>query len=371
MRKYVASLFRLATTSPVLPVSRITRAEWRCLRIALPARLALDTLRTRLIVCFASTKHLVHLVWHYHDVAMHRFLYFPQNLLMGLYNAYYAPSDLSTGMRMLIAALPATFNKSWVISLSEDQLVQYAHMVGQSLQSAFPGPQIWQAELLRYLQRSSDYPTPPPAPAGVSISTTNEFNDLLEDCDGEWRFHVIKPTTASTSSEPAFMIYLHGGAYVSTAQPSHFTFLYDLCQRTGVTILMPIYPRPPHAKVSHKDILGVMTRVTERLRGTAGQSTGEATAAARKAIRFSVAGDSAGGGMAMGLVLSLIKNKRESLLPSLLLLNAPWMDVSLSSSEMDKYDKMVSLLQDKFSMLELIVFTRPNRTPGWPFPSAG
>ena len=67
---------------------------------------------------------------------MHRFLYFPQNVLMGLYNAYYSPAELSTGMKLLIAALPATFNKSWVVSLTHDQLIQYAHMV-----SVYSSPQ--------------------------------------------------------------------------------------------------------------------------------------------------------------------------------------------------------------------------------------
>lgn len=135
------------------------------------------------------------------------------------------------------------------------------------------------------------------------------------------------------------MLYLHGGAYVSTAQPAHFTYLYDLCARTGSTILVPIYPRPPHAKVSHKEILDVVGNVTLRLRG---ERKGEASSAAGKAGKVVVAGDSAGGGMALGLALWLIKESKEKLLPDLMILNAPWLDVSLSSPELDKYDKLVS-----------------------------
>lgn len=188
----------------------------------------------------------------------------------------------------------------------------------------------------------------------MTISTTGEFDDLLTGCDGEWRFHLIKPASSSPASGPAsgsagataaggaFLVYLHGGYYVATAQPAHFTFLYDLCARTGATILMPIYPRPPSSKVSHVEILDVVGRVVERLReSSSGNAGGEATSAARQARKFSIGGDSAGGGMTMGVVLWLIKNRKQKLLPGLILLNAPWLDVSLSTPEMQKYDAIV------------------------------
>lgn len=64
---------------------------------------------------------------------MHRFLHLPQNVLLGLYYAYWAPSSLSGRMRVVLAALPALFNKRWLVTLSHDELMQYAHMVRLSL----------------------------------------------------------------------------------------------------------------------------------------------------------------------------------------------------------------------------------------------
>lgn len=59
-----------------------------------------------------------------------RFLYFPQNVLLGLYNAYWAPSTLSVGMKITLAALPALFNKRFVDSLTPAECLEQVRLVG-------------------------------------------------------------------------------------------------------------------------------------------------------------------------------------------------------------------------------------------------
>ena len=145
----------------------------------------------------------------------------------------------------------------------------------------------------------------------------------------------------SNNTEPNFFLYLHGGAYINTAQPSHFDFLYDICSKTGATILLPCYPRPPTSKVTFREVLDVLVKLSERIRGDDSSGQGDIARKISKIGRYSLGGDSAGAGMALALCLLLSEKNMSNLLPRLLMLNAPWLDVSGSSTELQQYDKLV------------------------------
>ena len=144
------------------------------------------------------------------------------------------------------------------------------------------------------------------------------------------------------------MLYLHGGAYVSTAQPSHFKLVYDVCQRTGATILLPAYPRPPKDNVAHLDVIEPLVKLCAKLRASTSSSmddgeAGRVYALARAARNFTISGDSAGGGLAFALTMLLLREDKQNLLPDTLILNAPWLEVSLGDPEIaERYDQLVS-----------------------------
>jgi acetyl esterase/lipase len=201
-------------------------------------------------------------------------------------------------------------------------------------------------------QRSKAYPSPPATPQGVKLSDfTAHFTGLTRDHRGEWRFYLIEPSDpmqARSSEGRPFMLYLHGGAYVATAQSAHFELVYDVCQRTGATILLPAYPRPPKDNVTHRDVIEPLLKLCAKLRAPASASAddgqaGNVYALARTAKNFAISGDSAGGGLAFAITMLLLREGRKDLLPSTLILNAPWLDVSLADPEIaDRYDKLVS-----------------------------
>lgn len=259
---------------------------------------------------------------------MHPLLYLPGSLAIGIWDALTSPAEgRSWQMRFITALLPAMFAKRYLLSLDNDQLLQ------------------------RCLERSKAYPSPPATPQGVKLSdVTAHLSDLPRDHRGEWQFYLIEPSdptqNRSRRGQP-FMLYLHGGAYVSTAQPSHFKLVYDVCQRTGATILLPAYPRPPKDNVAHRDVIEPLVKLCENLRASttpASADDGEAGriyALARAARNFTISGDSAGGGLAFALTMLLFREGKQNLLPDTLILNAPWLDVSLDDPEIaERYDQL-------------------------------
>lgn len=205
---------------------------------------------------------------------------------------------------------------------------------------------------LTAIQRSRTYPSPPTPPQGVHLTeVTAHFAELTREHRGEWLFYLIEPSqsTQSRSSDGRpFMLYLHGGAYVNTAQSAHFELVYDICRRTSATILLPAYPRPPKDSVTHRDVIEPLVKLCERLREPASAKdvddgeAGRIFGLARAAQNYTISGDSAGGGLAFAITMLLLRERRRNLLPDTLILNAPWLDVSLAEPEIaEHYDKLV------------------------------
>lgn len=102
-------------------------------------------------------------------------------------------------------------------------------------------------------------------------------------------------------------MYLHGGAYVNDVQPQHWSFVAEVVRRTGIALLVPLYPlAPEHTWADSFDLL-------------------LAVACERLGDRPLLLGDSAGGGYALALGQRLHRGGRT---PECVLIS-PWLDVAL------------------------------------------
>ena len=110
------------------------------------------------------------------------------------------------------------------------------------------------------------------------------------------------------------IFFLHGGGFVSPADPVHVRYAARLAVELEARVVLPAYPlAPEHTwRDSHDALVGDLARWT---------AVGPVV----------VLGDSAGGGLALGLVLSLLARGAE--LPTRLLLHAPWVDLTTSTPE--------------------------------------
>ena len=111
------------------------------------------------------------------------------------------------------------------------------------------------------------------------------------------------------------ILYLHGGAYIYQASDFHWRFIDALCQKTGATVVAPLYPKIPFASAA--DAFPAVAEIFARLVATHG------------AAALELMGDSAGGGLALGLVLRM--RDRGEALPRRVVALSPWVDVTMSN----------------------------------------
>ncbi len=106
-------------------------------------------------------------------------------------------------------------------------------------------------------------------------------------------------------------MFLHGGAYFRELRSWHWWFVERLVRRTGLTVLVPVYPLAPV--------------------GTADTVVPAAVELVRDVLRYPgrsvlLAGDSAGAGMALAVAQELLRTDDRPL--SGLVLVSPWVDIT-------------------------------------------
>ena len=87
----------------------------------------------------------------------------------------------------------------------------------------------------------------------------------------------------------AAVLYLHGGAYIYQASDFHWQLIDTLCQKTGATVVAPLYPKIPFASAA--DAYAAVEPLYLRLIGEYGGAA------------LQLIGDSAGGGLALADLL--------------------------------------------------------------------
>ena len=149
---------------------------------------------------------------------------------------------------------------------------------------------------------------------------------VREDKQDEKRIFTVAPHGNATNS--LRILYLHGGAYVLDLWPQHWTIIEGLINRTGATVVVPVYPLAPEH--DWQPAFKMVGAIYEHLANEVG------------ADNVVIAGDSAGGGITLALAEQLRDQGRP--LPAALVLFSPWLDVTMSDPAQPKLDKINCIL---------------------------
>jgi acetyl esterase/lipase len=120
-----------------------------------------------------------------------------------------------------------------------------------------------------------------------------------------------------------YIIYLHGGGYINQPRVGHWKFMRKIADLSSATMIVPVYPKAPLHQYheSYNQVLPIYEKLL--------------TKTSPKNIIFM--GDSAGGGFALALA-QLVKEK-DLPQPSQIILLSPWLDVTLSNPDIQKFEK--------------------------------
>lgn len=124
------------------------------------------------------------------------------------------------------------------------------------------------------------------------------------------------------------VLYLHGGGYVRQPRLHHIKYINKLAKQVG-NVVAPIYPKAPN---HHPDeAFTLLTKLYVDL--------------CKKYTKVVFMGDSSGGGLA----LALCQHWGEMGLPqpSKTILFSPWVDLTLTNPELDKYQRVDPLISYK------------------------
>jgi|SRR5690554_604488 len=137
-----------------------------------------------------------------------------------------------------------------------------------------------------------------------------------------WTF---KPKQGGSSK---VILYIHGGGYISNLTKYDWDFVKELLTRTNCSIVVPDYPLAPIS--NYKDVYDYFdTLYVEILTETPPGN-----------IIFM--GNSCGGGIALGYAQKLRNENKPQ--PSQIILNSPWLDITMSNPDIAKIDKKDKLL---------------------------
>lgn len=166
--------------------------------------------------------------------------------------------------------------------------------------------------LLDNAQRSPTGQPYPPAKLSAYCTVTHKLYDH-------------RPAFTLTPPDPKLrVLYIHGGAYYNTFDPSHWSLMGRMCREIGAQVVTPDYPLTP--VFGHKDVFSMVCAVyRDCLKDIPGG-------------RLVVAGDSAGGGIALALTQWAAQEGLP--VPTRLALLSPWLDVTMTAPEIPALDKV-------------------------------
>ena len=124
------------------------------------------------------------------------------------------------------------------------------------------------------------------------------------------------------------VLYLHGGGYVSGITDYFWRTFAAVIDRCQCTFVVPDYPLLPDHTVD--DAIHMLLALYQKLSMDVG------------AENIVIAGDSAGGGLSLALAIHARENGLTQ--PSRLLLLSPWLDVTMTNPEIEKFDPIDPIL---------------------------
>jgi acetyl esterase/lipase len=136
--------------------------------------------------------------------------------------------------------------------------------------------------------------------------------------------HLVWTIAPKENAREKYVIYLHGGAYVNSFAPQHWTLMSKLVERLNCTVIAPNYPHAPEHCVH--DVFDLLVPLYNEVAGRAGCSN------------VTLMGDSSGGGISLALAQRLREDRQHQ--PSHIILLSPWLDATLSNPEIAEFDRV-------------------------------
>ncbi len=124
------------------------------------------------------------------------------------------------------------------------------------------------------------------------------------------------------------LLYLHGGGYLNEPASQHWSFWEKLALEADIEIIVPIYFKCTNytCEQAYDAMLDFYLNTVKRYEGK----------------KIYIGGDSSGGGFALGL--SQVLRDYDTVQPSEMILICPWVDLTMSNKEMEKYYNMDAML---------------------------
>lgn len=142
--------------------------------------------------------------------------------------------------------------------------------------------------------------------------------------EGETPVLSLRPQSGERSGRTVF--FIHGGSFWHDPSKYHYLFVRRLCDKTGCTAVMPIYPKSP--SFHNSDMLKMLLCEYDRLLDAVSPAN------------IVMAGDSAGAALALSICQLLPREKR----PARLLLLSPTGDCSLTNPDIREYERLDPML---------------------------
>ena len=136
--------------------------------------------------------------------------------------------------------------------------------------------------------------------------------------------HLVWTIAPKENASGKHVIYLHGGAYVNSFAPQHWTLMSTLVQALNCTVTAPNYPHAPEHYVH--DVFALLLPLYNELAAVAGSKN------------VTIMGDSSGGGISLALAQRLREDGHAQ--PGRVILLSPWLDATLSNPEIPEFDKI-------------------------------
>ncbi|PTI60065.1 alpha/beta hydrolase fold domain-containing protein, partial [Staphylococcus succinus] len=125
------------------------------------------------------------------------------------------------------------------------------------------------------------------------------------------------------------ILYLHGGAWFQNPLDHHFAYVDMLANHFDAKVIMPIYPKVPHA--TYQDTFDLLIEIYDELSETI-----------QPEKQLTIMGDSAGGQIALSFSQLLkYKGLRQ---PQHIVLLSPVLDATFSNPEAPKYERIDPML---------------------------
>jgi acetyl esterase/lipase len=136
--------------------------------------------------------------------------------------------------------------------------------------------------------------------------------------------HLVWTIAPKENAGEKHVIYLHGGAYVNSFASQHWALMSKLVETLNCTVVAPNYPHAPEHCVT--DVFELMVPIYCELAARVGSSN------------VTLMGDSSGGGISLALAQRLREDGYEQ--PGHVVLLSPWLDATLSNSEIAEFDRV-------------------------------